>query len=339
MNDRKVETVDKVYDDIFEAIRQLLPNAPILNLKDCNTRGYLKRNVLFEAITMPNQKTTIFPRTGRNVWFYRGEKEDFPNCYPSLYRTDNEFVIMFNRLKTIDFMLLIKQFPPVYYARKNEINVDLLAIAQHYELPTDMLDLTSDISVAAFFATTYFDKDRGMYAPMSSGEGKIRSHLFIPDNDFLTKGISDFCCVGLQPFERPGRQCAFGIRLKQGQSFENVQTGLTVRFRHRKQQNEKILDIFGKEQYNSLFPKELITDVANKIKTTNCVTKMAIQQYCIQYGIEEGQVFQTLQEHQIKISDTPVFRLTRKQDERMRAEFRNSPFGGAKIYSRLMYRP
>lgn len=320
-------TYEKVYDDIFEAIRQLSPSCELLFLKDNNEQGNLQRNVTFDAIVMPNNKITFFPRTGLNIVFYRGEREEYPNCYPTLYRTDDEFNIMLGRLKTIDFMLIAKEFPPVYYAEKMGVNVDMLAIAQHYELPTDMLDLTSDIAVAAFFATTYYDEKRGIRVPMSSGIGRLKTHFFMPDNDFLLNGSSEFRHIGLQPFKRPGQQCAFGIQIKNGQSFENIQQGCSIRFLHNEKQNRKILNLFGKEKYNSLFPREVIADVADKIKNANCVTKAAIKKYCTQYGVDEQQIIKKLQEHQIMILDKPIYRLTKKQNERMKIEFRNKPFG------------
>lgn len=331
--------MEKIYEDIFEAIRAISPNHPILNLKDRSNKGMLQRNLTYEALTMPNHKTFIMPQTGINIMFYRGERKIYPHCYPSLYRSSDKFEMILNQLRTIDFMLLAKEFPPVYYAEKMGVDVDMLALAQHYELATDMLDLTSDLTVAAFFATTYRDDVSKRYVAMSSGEGRICSYCFIPDNNFFETGISAFRFVGLQPFERPGRQCAFGIQLEEGQSFEDVQNGFTIRFRHQKQQNQKILDIFGEGQYNTLFPKELIADVAGKVKTSNYVTSTAIQQYCTQYGTEEHQISQMLQDHEITISKMPLFRLTRRQNEQMRKEFRNNPFGGVKIYHRLMYIP
>lgn len=329
----------KVYDDIFEAIRCLSPNDALLNLKDRFGQGTLRQNPSFEMMGMPNGKFVMLPRNSFLPRFFRGERAQYPTCIPSIYRMAAEETILVRRLKIIDFSLIAQTFPQIYYAEHMDIDVDMLALAQHYELHTDFLDLTSDISVAAFFAVTNFDRKSKQYYPMSGGIGVIRTFHYFPTPDYFESGKSAFRYVGLQPFERPGRQCAFGIQLEPEQTLESLCQGTKVYFYHRKEQNEKILNIFGNQEHNNLFPPELIADVAKSIKLTNSVTKKAVHLYCEENGAQETEVNRVLQELRCDITDKPIFRLTRKQFQRLQTDFRNRPFGNAKVYSRLMYLP
>ena len=85
--------------------------------------------------------------------FYRGENDDFDAkypCVPQLYRTKNikdltdqtrsEFLLI-DRLKITEFELIAREFPQVKNAIKDYCNVDFSALAQHYGLKTDLLDL------------------------------------------------------------------------------------------------------------------------------------------------------------------------------------------------------
>ena len=155
---------DIVFDDVFEAMRCLEKSNPILNLKN-KARGYIKRSLRFNLMELHDGTIGAFP-PNMMFKFYRGESEDFDlkyACIPSIYRINkseedlpgnrNDDFILIDNLKIIEFESVIKTFPQVKYAIKDYCNVDFRALAQHYELNTDILDMSSDIAVAAFFAT------------------------------------------------------------------------------------------------------------------------------------------------------------------------------------------
>ena len=54
------------------------------------------------------------------------------------------------------------------------MKVDFVALAQHYELNTDYLDVTSGIVTAAFFATNYYYTASNEYLVKKDGVGCIR---------------------------------------------------------------------------------------------------------------------------------------------------------------------
>jgi hypothetical protein len=70
-------------------------------------------------------------------------------------------------LKIIDFSFIIKNYPGVEYAEKDGMDIHYDTLAQYYELKTNILDLTSDIAVAAFFATNSYNKETNCYGKSS----------------------------------------------------------------------------------------------------------------------------------------------------------------------------
>lgn len=73
----------------------------------------------------------------------------------------------------------------MYDGAQHPINLscDALALAQHYGSPTELLDLTVDKWVAAFFACTKYDSKTDTYRPTDErdGNGVFYSYSDIPD--------------------------------------------------------------------------------------------------------------------------------------------------------------
>jgi hypothetical protein len=71
-----------IYEDIFEAIRELEEGSPVINLKD-KEFGYLQRNLSFNIMEMPDGTIGAFP-SNMFIQYYRGENEDFDEQYPCI---------------------------------------------------------------------------------------------------------------------------------------------------------------------------------------------------------------------------------------------------------------
>lgn len=335
-----------IFDDIFEAIRYLEESNPVLSLKDRKT-GYLIRNLYFNLMQMPNGTIGAFP-PNMLFRFYRGENDDYDlkyPCVPSIYRVrkpeerdaegnrNAEFILIDN-LKVNEFELVLREFPQVKYAIKDYCNVDYRALAQHYELNTDLLDVTSDIAVAAFFATHVYDSRIRDYRVKEDGIGCLRSYVNLmlePDK------IEPFRMIGLQPFQRPGLQCAFAVRMGKGENFSKFST--KVLFKQDAKLNHKLREAFYPHGRNILFPREEISDVADLIKNSNSISKMAVEKYCGENSCNKEHVESVLMKHKIKIVNKLLYSLSRQQRRKLEREYEGRPYGDVKLHAMLMYVP
>lgn len=96
-----------------------------------------------------------------NRYFYRGESAYYGSSRPSMYRfgDSGDPVRMQARQLTIEeACFFLRQFDAV--KRWEVSGVNYLALAQHYGVPTPMMDLTSDLKTALFFACCKYEHHR-----------------------------------------------------------------------------------------------------------------------------------------------------------------------------------
>jgi hypothetical protein len=335
-----------IYEDIFEAIRKLEEGNPVINLKD-KEFGYLKRNLYFNVMEMPDGTIGAFP-PNMFIRYFRGENKDYDElypCVPSIFRTnklenigDDGFrkleLILIDELKLIEFELIMEKFPQVKYAVQDYCKVDFRALAQHYELNTNLVDVTSDIATAAFFATHYYESEKKEYRIKEKGIGCLRvySNIMIDyEEDY------QFRMIGLQPFKRPGLQCAFAVKLNKGENFANLSH--KVLFKQSLKWNQKLHDTFYPNGKNILFPDEEIVDVAKILKESMLVSKFAIERYCIINEASEEQVIKVLNDNDYSVVEDLNYKLSRQQRRKLERKFEGRPYGDVQIRSRLIYRP
>ena len=110
-----------------------------------------------------------FPATGsvmtqpRGRYYYRGENAYFRSSKASAYRsvdtTKPTFIQTFiDRLRLYQCWETLDQFDAVRHWGLCEVNY--MALAQHYGFRTQMLDITSDLKTALFFACCKYEPDR-----------------------------------------------------------------------------------------------------------------------------------------------------------------------------------
>lgn len=335
-----------IYDNIFEAIANLEPSNVAINLKTSDS-SHIVRNLKYNIIPMPDGTTVAFPSSPILFTYYRGENDDYDlkyPCVPSIYRIKNENeridgqrnleLVLIDKLKLIDFELITEHFPQVYYAKKDFCNVNFEALAQHYELNTTLLDLTSDLLVAAFFATHYND-----FTIKTDGIGCIRRYISFPYDD------PKFKIIGLQPFQRPGQQCALGLTLDASENFSLIST--KTLFKQNDKYNKKIHDIFYINGKNTLFPDEEISEIAKLIKKENCISSMAISKYCSDNNSAFVDIERILAKHDIVVTNSLIYSLNRNQRRKLERFYKEKPYGNISmnnasninLFSRPMYIP
>ena len=199
---------------------------------DVNQQIVRDHELGFETVLTDNgDEKILLPEDGAVVYLFRGQNQEYIPCYPSLYRefprplTESEIFTW--RMRFILFCDMLDTYPIVdKFFKRHHFKIDYEGLAQHYGLLTSVLDLTSNIDIALFFATCWYDKDEDCYKPFSDGkehEGIL--YVFCPllaneptplcIAEFMKKNITP---IGLQPFLRPARQKGYALHLSKGKS-------------------------------------------------------------------------------------------------------------------------
>lgn len=193
-------------------------------------------------------------------FLYRGQVEEILPCVPTLGR---KTMTLEGRLlalcRSVAFEEALEAHPFVKKAQLYGIHVDIEGLAQHYDLATDMLDITGSFAVASFFATCYRDKE-GRYLP--AGDNAPPGVIYRVTACILEdRQPESFRLVGWQPLPRPEQQRAFAIRMKSGQDFvHDLFTTERAYFKQRAAISHRIWKEF--DEGRALFPNDPAAQVS-----------------------------------------------------------------------------
>lgn len=278
----------------------------------------------FEAITMADGMARLVPLSLAFNDYYRGQSRYFPSSKPTLFRQGmNESKVFLERLKTCELELLVKQHPltkifldgilytcPDGTLIRIYFYVDVPALAQHYGIKTELLDLTIDKWVAAFFASTDYDPLTDTYQPVLDNEryGVFYHYVNTSLEPFSQKQLR---AVGLQPFSRPGEQSGFVIELKATDNF-NKQAE-KIKFRHDPDISTFIYNYTNRG--NHLFPYDILQDKAKTIRETDT---FSVQSYLLTKAryypdYSDSIIWNYLKEQNKKIVESPIVSFSKNE--------------------------
>ena len=247
--EEKMMNVDKLHN----APRALLKPAENNNLLDVlDIIAYYEERIIFQPFwraqkaigNVMDDKKFILLSDGhlmpkfREQWrLFRGENKYHQICKPALWRDGmDENAVFIERLKFAEFCRVLALMPEVQpfsqsYLEQDpdgcyhqiRLHIDELALAQHYGIKTELLDLTSDKWVAAFFACTNYNNVDDTYSPISTNtfEKGIMYCYPIKPTGLNSRRLR---VVGAQPFERPTEQAAFMLKLDKDDNFNDMCT-------------------------------------------------------------------------------------------------------------------
>ena len=200
------------------------------------------------------------------------------------------------------------------------LNVDILALAQHYGIKTELMDVTSDKFVAAFFAATVCDRDDS-YIPITEpqqGPGVFYHYVYIPD----ISGHEKLRAVGLQPFSRPGEQAGFVVKMSPGENFNKL-VSEKIFFRHDPEVARFIFNYTNRSA--KLFPSSILEEKAGQIKSSGKFSRAAFDAACDEFypDTDKSVCLQYMMDCHAEITDSPIVKFTEKEKEDCLAEWKN----------------
>lgn len=276
--------------------------------------------------------TSMTQRMGK--YFYRGENALYPNSKPSIYRTstENDITLVRDHLILNEAYLFLRQFDAVNSWPESEIStVNHMALAQHYGIKTPMLDITSDLKTALFFACCKFEGNK--WLPLSKND--FYTEKARPDTSDARYGIlyrfpteiaaiqwaiskdslgyESIVPIGYQPFMRCSAQHGYMLIAKNSHydiqkdpSFDKFLIELSTPL------CKKIFDTM--DQGRKVYPLDDIPHIdqyLNTLKCTDTVSKTAFEHYKREKYLlpaAESQLIDALKEVSFFIKDEmPVF--------------------------------
>jgi hypothetical protein len=218
-------------------------------------------------------------------YLFRGQTQRYTPCFPSSYRhyrypakyfhqldEDAAALIVANIAKTFLFFSEIRNHPVLKWAKSARVALELAEIAQHHGIPAPLLDLSSSIDVAMFFATHDYD-GLGGYFPRTGGHGV----LYIVDYAGLPKSQHGrFRSAAIQPFSRPYMQLAWSCELLMGECFEQCPRLAILEFDHSAALADSMRE--RAEAKGELFPPDILAFLGEAIRSMTVIPASAVME-------------------------------------------------------------
>lgn len=225
----------------------------------------------------------LYPVNLSHNMYFRGERTIYPHCYASIYRNSTEESIFLEHLKCCELSLLVEEWPLTKIFRNDLIfpsnigavhiplSIDSEALAQHYGINTDLIDVTVDKWVAAFFACTYLDKD-GNFKPVTDESQYGMINIYYSRSWNFPFDDPELRAIGLQPFSRPGEQAGYVVKMQPCEDFYD-KCSTRIKFRHDARVSQLVFNYTNRA--NKLFPKSILEGKVETIKKSKTFSEAA----------------------------------------------------------------
>jgi hypothetical protein len=228
---------------------------------------------------LDSKRYSLKPNLSSHRFIFRGQNKPYDKIQSSFERKTLDEKLISN-LKYADFKFLLQSHPlfmlfdrGIYLPPRKKpvfIEMNYWGLSQHYGFNTGLLDFTTDISVAAFFATTKYLGD-DTYEPITDTTaypfGVIYVHQLQPEISFKTC----FRSIGLQVFPRTAKQK--GLFFQEDSPFRCEDVVAAFYFRHDPDLSLRIYNEM--EKGAMLFPKDMLAPYAQDILKSNTISGQA----------------------------------------------------------------
>ena len=267
----------------------------------------------------------FLPRCRIKNWYYRGQTLYRENCQPSLHRGQDTNEVFIERLKLCEFSIIVNKHPMSWRFKSglltdtrsgnilhNKIHIDDAALAQHYGIKTEYMDLTTDKWAAAFFACCEYVKSEGLEKDTYKTYEDDKPGVFYiyQDKSPYVNGWR-LNPIGIQPNARPVKQSAYVIKMGRGQNFGKKAFG--IRFKHEHRCSSIVYKLFGESI--DILPVEVIEKKAKAIESSNKFSKQALESARKRFypGLKDVEFNNLLKCSSVKIADDPIVEFSEEE--------------------------
>lgn len=282
--------------------------------------------------TSVGEKLYLWPTALTHAYLFRGQEQFYERCVPSLFRQGEltPMDIFINQVRLEEFKLMLQQYPQVRYFEDIGVVVDYKGLAQHYGIETDVLDLTSSIDVALFFAMCSYDSDSHEYYPKTDSSKQYIGYLYAYPYFFhmafgnnLQREVK-LMPIGLQPFKRPGLQRGFALHFSPGEQFVAPIYSFTYT-------SHDSQEIFSKLSH--IFEEDDLAKVSRGISKSETLSTDALAITCARHSfrifgrrLSYNKARLSLKENNISLTSSPTWLLSKVQREELYNRFRTEEF-------------
>lgn len=229
------------------------------------------------------EKFAFKPNLKNRAFLFRGQSGFYDPSTPSLLRKQKGRFVVENIFYE-EFVLALKDHPLIRLfwdgielcGHRYFFEVTYYGLAQHYGFKTRVMDLTSDLDVAKFFAVTDYNEKTDTYSPVID-ESRYGVFYYWDNvrNPYAFQPLfgGNLSSIGLQVFPRSGRQKGFLFSMYRGQNFNDIPFVKYKLFRHDAAISKQIYKMARRGKL--YFPEDELSSLAQRIRCSKILSGKA----------------------------------------------------------------